>query len=67
MVEMVLNFRARDGQLLKLFLTEGRRIRNDGTQTVLVPGFLEFVKPIDRILKELADQGELKPSGMYLK
>jgi AcrR family transcriptional regulator len=59
MIEMVLTFLARDEQLRKLFLLEGRRIRDDGKQVVLVPGFLEFVKIADGILQELADQGEL--------
>jgi len=62
MVEMVLNFLARDEQITKLVLLEGRRIRNDGKQVVLVPGFLEFVNIIDGILKQLADQGELRPN-----
>src|SRR5713226_7749552 len=53
MVEMVLNFLGRDEQLLKLFLMEGRRIRDDGKQVVLVPGLLEFVKIVDGILQEL--------------
>jgi TetR/AcrR family transcriptional regulator of autoinduction and epiphytic fitness len=59
MIEMTLNFLNRDEQLLRLFLLEGRRIRNDGKQVVLVPGFLEFVKIVDGILQELTDQGEL--------
>ncbi len=40
-------------------LLEGRRIRDDGKQVVLVPGLLEFVKIVDGILQELNDQGEL--------
>jgi TetR/AcrR family transcriptional regulator of autoinduction and epiphytic fitness len=59
MIEMVLTFLGRDEQLRKLFLLEGRRIRDDGKQVVLVPGFLEFVKIVDGILQELAYQGEL--------
>jgi AcrR family transcriptional regulator len=59
MIEMVLTFLAKDEQLRKLFLLEGRRIRDDGKQVVLVPGFLEFVGIVDGILKQLADQGEL--------
>jgi TetR/AcrR family transcriptional regulator of autoinduction and epiphytic fitness len=59
MIEMVLTFLGRDEQLRKLFLLEGRRIRDDGKQVVLVPGFLDFVKIVDGILQELADQGEL--------
>jgi len=60
MVEMVLNFLGQHEQLTKLVLLEGRRIRDDGKQVVLVPGFLDFVKIIDGILKELADHGELR-------
>jgi AcrR family transcriptional regulator len=59
LVEMVLTFLGKDEQLRKLFLLEGRRIRSDGKQVVLVPGFLEFVKIVDGILQELAEQGEL--------
>src|SRR5258708_39836977 len=51
MVEMVLNFLGKDEQLRKLFLLEGRRIRNDGKHVVLVPGFLEFVNIVDGILQ----------------
>ncbi len=58
-IEMMLNFLGRDEHLLKLFLLEGRRIRDDGKQVVLVPGLLEFVKIVDGILQELNDQGEL--------
>jgi AcrR family transcriptional regulator len=58
-IEMMLNFLDKDKQLRRLFLLEGRRIRGDGKQVVLVPGFLEFVKILDGILQELADQGEL--------
>jgi AcrR family transcriptional regulator len=58
-IEMTLNFLDKDEQLRRLFLLEGRRIRDDGKQVVLVPGFLEFVKILDGILQELADQGEL--------
>ena len=62
MVEMVLNFLAKDLQLRTLFLLEGRRIRDDGKLVVLVPGFLEFVNLVDEILKQMADQGDLSPS-----
>src|SRR4030088_1600228 len=54
-IEMMLNFLDKDEQLRRLFLLEGRRIRGDGKQVVLVPGFLEFVKILDGILQELAD------------
>jgi AcrR family transcriptional regulator len=58
-VEMVLNFLARDQQIRTLFLLEGRRIRDDGKLIVLVPGFLEFVGMVDDILRQLQEQGEL--------
>ena len=58
-VEMVLNFLAKDRQIRTLFLLEGRRIRDDGKLVVLVPGFLEFVKMIDGVLEQLQKEGEL--------
>src|SRR5207244_1033485 len=61
-LEMVLNFLEKDRALRTLFLLEERRIRGDGHMVVLVPGFLEFVKMVDGILKELADRGGLAPS-----
>jgi len=61
MVDMVLSFLEKDAQLRILFLLEGRRIRGDGHMVVLVPGFLDFVKMFDSILKEMAAKGELLP------
>lgn len=61
MVDMVLSFLEKDLQLRTLFLLEGRRIRGDGHMVVLVPGFLDFVKMLDGILKEMAARGELAP------
>ncbi len=62
LIDMVLSFLEKDRTLRTLFLLEGRRIRGDGHMVVLVPGFLEFVKMVDGILKELAAQGELAPN-----
>jgi len=59
--DMVLTFLQRDRQLSTIFLLEGRRIRGDGHMVVLVPGFLDFIKTLDRILKEMADRGEIVP------
>ncbi len=59
--DMVLTFLQRDRQLGTIFLLEGRRIRGDGHMVVLVPGFLDFIKTLDRILKEMADRGEIVP------
>jgi len=66
-IEMMLNFLNKDEQLLRLFLLEGRRIRDDGKQVVLVPGFLEFVKILDEILQELSDRGELAVHAQALR
>src|SRR5713101_300496 len=62
LIDMVLGFLEKDRAIRTLFLLEGRRIRGDGHMVVLVPGFLEFVKMLDGILKELAAQGELAPN-----
>src|SRR6266851_6145322 len=61
LIDMVLNFLEKDRALRTLFLLEGRRIRGDGHMVVLVPGFLEFVRILDGILKEMAAKGELLP------
>src|ERR1700747_1235667 len=61
-VEMVLNFLAKDLQMRTLFLLEGRRLRDDGKLIVLVPGFLEFVKMVDEILRQLQAEGDLDSS-----
>jgi len=60
-VDMVLTFLEKDVDLRTIFLLEGRRIRGDGHMVVLVPGFLEFVKMLDGIVKELATTGQLLP------
>jgi AcrR family transcriptional regulator len=59
LIEMTLNFLNKDEDLLRLFLLEGRRIRDDGKQVVLVPGFLEFVGIADGVLRQLDEEGEL--------
>jgi AcrR family transcriptional regulator len=62
LVDMMLTFLERDRALRTLFLLEGRRIRGDGHLVVLTPGFLEFIKFLDSVLKEMATKGELSPS-----
>jgi AcrR family transcriptional regulator len=59
LADMLLTFLGQNQQLRTLFLLEGRRIRGDGQMVVLVPGFLEFVRLLDGILKEMAARGEL--------
>jgi len=60
-VDMMLTFLERDRALRTLFLLEGRRIRGDGHMIVLTPGFLEFIKFLDGVLKEMQAKGELAP------
>ena len=62
LIDMVLGFLEKDRAIRTLFLLDGRRIRGDGHMIVLVPGFIEFIKMLDGILKELAAQGELAPN-----
>jgi TetR/AcrR family transcriptional regulator of autoinduction and epiphytic fitness len=61
LTDMVLSFLEKDRAMQTLFLLEGRRIRGDGHMVVLVPGFIEFIKTVDGILKELAARGDMKP------
>lgn len=60
LIDMVTTFLAQDPELRILFLLEGRRIRGDGHMVVLVPGYLEFVKTLDGILKEMGTRNELE-------
>ena len=62
LIDMVLGFLEKDRAIRTLFLLEGRRMRGDGHMIGLVPGFREFIKMLDGILKELAAQGELAPN-----
>lgn len=61
-LDMVLSFLQKDRDLRTVFLLEGRRIRGDGHMVVLVPGFLDFVRILDGILKEMKERGELVPN-----
>jgi len=61
LTDMILGFLEKDHAIGTLFLLEGRRIRGDGHMIVLVPGFIDFIKTVDGILKELAVRGEMKP------
>jgi AcrR family transcriptional regulator len=61
LTDMILGFLEKDHATRTLFLLEGRRIRGDGHMIVLVPGFIEFIKTVDGILRELAARGEMKP------
>jgi AcrR family transcriptional regulator len=61
LTDMILGFLEKDHAIRTLFLLEGRRIRGDGHMIVLVPGFIDFIKTVDGILKELVVRGEMKP------
>jgi AcrR family transcriptional regulator len=61
-VDMALSFLQKDRDLRTIFLLEGRRIRGDGHMVVLVPGFLDFIKILDGVLKEMNARGELVPN-----
>jgi len=67
LVEMVLNFLAKDEDLRKLFLLEGRRVRGDGKHVVLVPGFLDFIQRVDGILQRIAEKGDLAIPSQALR
>jgi AcrR family transcriptional regulator len=58
-VDMVLSFLQKDRDQRTIFLLEGRRIRGDGHLVSLTPGFLEFIRALDGILKEMSGRGEL--------
>jgi AcrR family transcriptional regulator len=62
LIDMLLGFLQKDHAIRTLFLLEGRRIRGDGHMVVLVPGFIEFIKMLDGILKELAARAKLAPN-----
>ncbi len=61
-VDMALSFLQKDRDLRTIFLLEGRRIRGDGHMVVLVPGFLDFIRTLDGVLKEMNERGELVPN-----
>lgn len=61
LIDNVLTFLGRDQDLLLLFVLEGRRMRDDSRFVTLVPGFLEFVRNVDRILLQMRQAGELAP------
>jgi AcrR family transcriptional regulator len=59
--DMLFAFLEKDKDLRTLFLLEGRRIRGNSHVIVLVPGFGEFIKILDGILKEMVVSGQLLP------
>jgi len=62
MLELVLNTLNEDPDLKELFLLEGRRIRREGRHVVLSPGYIDFVRLVDDVLKKMAAAGTLRPA-----
>lgn len=60
LVKLVLGSLDREPEIKLLMLLEGRRIRRKGAMVVLAPGFLEFIRLLDSILKEMRDAGQLR-------
>jgi len=60
MLGVVLDTLNHDPDLKELYLLEGRRIRREGRHVVLSPGYIDFVKLVDDVLKKMAAEGQLK-------
>ena len=60
MLGIVLDTLNQDPDLKELYLLEGRRIRREGRHVVLSPGYIEFVKLVDDVLKKMAAAGQLR-------
>ena len=61
MLGVVLKTLNDDPDLKELYLLEGRRIRREGRHVVLSPGYIDFVKMVDDVLKRMAASGQLRP------
>jgi AcrR family transcriptional regulator len=60
MLDVVLSTLNADPDLKELYLLEGRRIRREGRHVVLSPGYLDFVRLVDGVLKKMAATGQLR-------
>lgn len=58
----------RDPEMKELMLLESRRIRKQGNQILLTAGFIDFMKLMDSILRDMRSRGqlrsELKPEAL---
>lgn len=61
LADMMLRFLSRDPELLAIFLLESRRIRGEESKVRLVSPFLEFIRTVDGLFKEMAGAGHLVP------
>jgi AcrR family transcriptional regulator len=51
----------RDPEMKELMLLESRRVRKQGNQILLTAGFIDFMKLMDSILRDMRDGGQLRP------
>jgi AcrR family transcriptional regulator len=51
----------RDPEMKELMLLESRRIRKQGNQVLLTAGFIEFMKLVDSVLRDMRNSGQLHP------
>lgn len=56
----------KDPELKQLLLLEGRRIRKEGHMILMTQGFLEFVRLLDGVLREMRAAGQLR-SDVHLQ
>lgn len=61
LVSLTTNALEKDPDLKLLMLLEGRRFRKEGQMVMLTTGFLEFVRLMDGVLREMRDAGRLRP------
>ena len=66
LVGLILTKLEEDDKLKQLFLLEGRRVRREGRMILMTQGFLQLVKIVDRLLKEMRDLGQLR-SDLHLE
>lgn len=50
----------RDPELKQLMLLEGRRIRKEGHMVLVTEGFLDFVRLVDGLLREMSAAGQIR-------
>lgn len=50
-----------DSDLKELMMLESRRVRRDNRDVLISQGFQQFTNVLDRILRQMRDQGKLRP------
>ncbi len=58
--DQVLAMLDRDAELKQLMLLEGRRIRKEGNMVLVTEGFLDFVRLVDGLMREMSDAGQIR-------